>query len=164
EPAVAGAIPRLDRRRTQEGKAPAQLRPGEDLDVVQPPVALAAHAFALPARRLVVGRDPQVTLRDEPEIVPRQPRALAEVVEELDAFPDQRQLFGIVELEAESAGRRRGAQRSQGGTSLEYHGTQSGARREERGRDPDDASADDHQVGGRRWFGGPCRARPEGHR
>jgi hypothetical protein len=74
--------------------------------------------------------------------------ALLQVVEEVDAFANQRHLFGVVELQPKGPGGDRRGERRQRGTLLEDESFQSGAFREEGGGAADDAAADDDEVGG----------------
>ena len=80
-----------------------------------------------------------------------QPGALLEGVEQLDALANERDLLGVVELQPERAGRCRCGERAQCRPPFEHDDLEAGPRREKGGRAADDAAADDHQVGRRRW-------------
>jgi hypothetical protein len=73
--------------------------------------------------------------------------ALLQLVEEVDAFSNQRDLFGVVELQPEGPRGHRRGQGRQGGTFLENESFQPRAFREEGGGASDDAAADDDEVG-----------------
>jgi hypothetical protein len=74
--------------------------------------------------------------------------ALLQVVEECEALPYQLDLFDVVELEPKSAGGDRGGQRRERGPFFEDGRPQAGSLGEEGGGAPNDAAADDDEVGG----------------
>ncbi len=82
----------------------------------------------------------------EGQVPPVHPRPLAELLEQLDALPNQRQLLRVVELEAEGTGRDRGGEGRQAWSRLEHHRTQSRPRCVERRRGADDAATDDSHI------------------
>jgi len=72
---------------------------------------------------------------------------LLELVEEVDAFTNQRYFFGVIELQPEGPGGHGRGQGRQGRAFLENQSSQPRAFREEGGGAADDAAADDDEVG-----------------
>jgi len=82
----------------------------------------------------------------QPEVVFSQAGALREGIEEGDALPDQLDLFRVVELEPEAAGRDRRGQGRQRRAFFDDDGAQTAALRKESGGAADDPAADDDEV------------------
>jgi hypothetical protein len=74
--------------------------------------------------------------------------AALEVVEEVDAFANERHLILIVELQTKGAGGDRRGQCGQGRSFFEDDGVEPGTLREECGGAADDAAANNDEVGG----------------
>jgi hypothetical protein len=73
--------------------------------------------------------------------------ALLQVVEELDAFSNERHLIGVVELQPKGTRGDRGGECRQRGAFLENDGFEPGSLGENGGRAADDAAADDDEIG-----------------
>ena len=97
------------------------------------------------------------------EVPAVEPGAGGEGLEQVDALADELDLLGVVELEAERAGRDRRGQRRQRGPSLEHHHGEPRSGREEGGRAADHPAADHHDVGGGRRGIGEANGRAGFH-
>lgn len=87
--------------------------------------------------------------REEIPLVPQpKPGPLMHLIEEGDAFPNQLDLLGVVELEAEGPGGNGCRERCQGRSLLQHERLEAGAFREQGGSASDDASTDDDEIGG----------------
>ena len=104
---------------------------------------LRRDQFGLGAGAGIGMGDKEISLVAEPQVHP-----LVEIVEEGDALPDQLDLLGVVELQAEGAGSNRRGQGRQCGTLFQDDRPEPGALREKRRSAADDAAADDDEVGG----------------
>ena len=93
-------------------------------------------------RALVRSGDEEVSLVSKPEIHP-----LLHLIEEVDAFTDERHLIRVVELQPKGTSRDRRGERRQCGAFFQDDRLQAGPLGEEGGGAPDDAAADNDEVG-----------------
>jgi hypothetical protein len=126
----------------QVRKAPPCFRIIQKLHVPESPFTLRLNEGHLLASTLLGSRDEQISLVAQTQIHP-----LMEFIEEANAFANQLDLFGIVKLQPKGAGGYRCRKRREGGTLLQDNRVKSGAFREVGSGTPDDAAADDDQIG-----------------
>src|SRR5207248_874032 len=143
QPAVTLAKAGVHDIRAQVGKALPRLGAAQQLDIGQAPSALRRDQVRLDLGTLIRCRDEEVALVGKADIHP-----LLELIEEGDAFPDQLDLFRVVELQPEGAGRHRGGEGCQRRALLENARPKPGALRKQRGCATDDPPTDDDEVGG----------------
>jgi hypothetical protein len=143
EPAVALAEARVDDVAGEVGKAPPRVRAIEQLDIIESPSALGRDKVSLRARSFIGARNEQVTLVTKAEVNP-----LLQVIEECDALADQLDLLDVVELKPKGTGGDRRGERRQRRAFFEDDRLKTGALSEIGSGAPDDAAADDDEVGG----------------
>ena len=159
EPAVLGAVAGLEDGRRDVREAVADLVAWQQLDVGQAPAVLHADPLLLALHAGLVGGAEEVALLAEPDVVARQIGDLGEPLEQVDAFADERDLLGVVELEAERASGDRGGQGTEGRALLEDDGGEAGPSGEERRGGADDAAADHDEIGRARQGVGVAQGR-----
>ena len=141
KPAIALSEPGVYDVLAQIRKSPARFPTVEQLDVGQAPRPLGIHKSGLGAGALIGACDEKVALVTKPEV-----DALLEIVEEFDAFADERHLFGIVELQAKCPGRDRGGESRKCRPLVNDNRPQSGSLSKKGRRAADDAPANDDEV------------------
>ena len=99
----------------------------------------------------------------EPQVPAIEPGALAEPVEQGDAFAHDVDFLGIVELQPECTSGCRRREGAESRSSLEDDDPMTGPCREERGRTTDHPAADDHEVRSRRRYLSETHVGPGGH-
>jgi len=143
EPAIASAVARIADLGGQVGEATAGLGAVKELDVQKAPLMLGGYQVLLLPCALIGQRREEIPLVPQPK-----PGPLMHLIEEVDALPNQLNLLGVVELEAERSGGNGRRERCQGRSLLQHERLEAGAFREQGGGASDDASTDDDEIGG----------------
>jgi hypothetical protein len=134
---------RVDDVAREVGETPPRVRAIEQLDILETPSALGRNQISLRASTFVGARDEEVTLVTKTEVNP-----LLQVIEECDALADQLDLLDVVELKPKGTGGDRRGERRQRRAFFEDDRLKTGALSEIGSGAPDDAAADDDEVGG----------------
>jgi len=142
EPAIALPVPGVHDVLAQIGKPLARLPIIEQLDVGQAPRSLGLHQGDLCAGALFGAGYEKVALVAKAEVDP-----LLEIVEEIDAFANERHLFRIVELQPKRSGRDWRSECRKCRPLVNDNRPQAGSLSKKGRRATDDAPAYDDEVG-----------------